>query len=101
MKDEYRVVWLRKGWARKKVKIYAKRNTAERFIEILTSSEPWKSFGLNPDDVKCCDGYQCNCRGETVKEFHDRLNADLPEVESCKLQIRQASEWTNDKSWAG
>lgn len=92
MPIEYRVKWKRAGLDSKRVK-YTSRKFAERRVALLTSTEPWVLFGKNPDEYECCSGYECGCGGETVREFSDRMRADMPALEYAVIEQRQVGPW--------
>ena len=88
---EYRVVWTRTEGTRK-VKRYATRKGAERFMALL-GPEPWTAFGRRPDDVFCCDGHACGCEGLTVRETMLRDRGDMPYLRSAHIECRFVGDW--------
>ena len=83
MKTELRVIWKREG-NRPKSKRVMRMPTAQRWVGILTSPEPWKFLkdteGKAPDDYYCCDGgtySECGCGGLTIREWCDGKRKDL------------------------
>jgi hypothetical protein len=92
MNSEYRVIWKREGLP-KKYKQCARYSTAKRFIDLLTSIAPWELFDQNPDDVHCCNGYQCHCKGETIREHYQNKINNMPALESVELKVRDVSPW--------
>jgi hypothetical protein len=96
---QYRVIWQREG-CRKKFKLCARLSTAERHIGLLTSNEPWKHIHdlkeLGPDDLFCCDGYQCGCGGNTCAEHFTEKRESLPKLLYAEIEKRSVGEWERD-----
>ena len=102
---EYRVVWKRVGLPRK-TKRYAQRWRAERLV-LLLGPEPWKAIGKDPDAKFCCSGYECDCRGRTVRdEMLGRRTVVVPDdaakewkdapyaaVEYVRIEEREVGLW--------
>ena len=93
MTMEYRVVWMREGFRKKKVKRYSRRSSADRLIGLLSSPEPWKFTGKDPDEYECCDGIDCGCTGRTVREAAINQRQSLPKLLSVSLETREVGEW--------
>lgn len=96
---EYRVVWKRQE-NRRKVKRYATRPRAERFIALMTSPEPWKLFPtyahMDPDKPYCCEGgpySECACGGLTLREHFASFRKDLPPIEYVHIEEREVGKW--------
>lgn len=92
-KTQYRVRWKRDG-CKEKEKLYWSEYYAHRFKTIL-GHEPWLAFGKAPDDLFCCNGYQCNCNGATWKEMLMGDRAYMPVLEYAVIEQRQViqMEW--------
>lgn len=90
-KREYRVIWKRVD-CRQKVKRYARRESAERFMRLF-GPEPWTVYGKEPDALWCCSGYECACRGITEREKSDADRAEMPALEYVRLECREVGEW--------
>lgn len=91
MKYEYRVIWQREGFRKKRRKFAAEKN-AERFMKLL-GPEPWTAFDQDPDDMECCDGYMCGCTGMTIREWSDHQRKEMPKLEFARIERRQVDEW--------
>ncbi len=90
--NQYRVIWKREG-IRRKTRTYATRKAAERWM-ILLGPEPWKYVDLPPDEVSCCDGYQCDCQGASVREMFEADRKKIPPLEYLTLEKRPVGQWT-------
>ena len=88
---EFRVTWKRAG-CRAKSRVYSRKSSAERFI-YLFGEEPWRYYGGNPDALQCCSGYECACRGLTVRQAAAEDRARMPPLEYIRLETRQVGEW--------
>jgi hypothetical protein len=104
LRTQYRVVWQR-GDNRPKKRGVASVAEAERWIGLLTSDEPWRflkrhmgEYWKGPDDVRCCDGHECSCNGETVREFCARSREGLPPVAWTRIESRQVTPYTPHKT---
>lgn len=93
--EEYRVVWQRAG-CRRKTKSFVRRAMAERFLRWF-GPEPWTVHSKDPDEMYCCDGYQCSCGGLTVREQHEQYRASLPALEWVRLERREVGAWAEDR----
>jgi hypothetical protein len=92
---EFRVVYKREGLRRKVRRFCNRPRSAERFIGLLISSEPWRFMRgePSPDGYVCCNGRECGCHGETVREHCDRVRAELPPLEYARIETREVGEW--------
>ncbi len=90
---EYRVVWKRVG-LRKKARTSAKIETARRTLALLNGgSGRYLALGLDPDELACCSGRECGCRGLTNREVSDAYVADMPPLEYARIEAREVGEW--------
>jgi hypothetical protein len=86
-REQYRITWKREGNAPKS-KLYARRSSVDRFLLIL-GPEPWLAFGrTDPAELYCCDGYECGCDGETVREHFLGERKNFPPIEWITVQRR-------------
>jgi hypothetical protein len=92
MATEYSVIYRRKGMHSKRV-VYKHRGSADRRLALLTHPRPWEPLDQNPDAYVCCDGYECGCRGVTVREDHEDIRKRLPPLEYVRLESREVGEW--------
>lgn len=99
MSVEHRVVWKREG-LRRKAKRFVRRRNADYFVELLTSTEPWKHIAdykdVDPDDYVCCAGTsrdECACGGETIREHFGRLRGNMPSIEYVRIETREVGPW--------
>jgi hypothetical protein len=84
-----------------KSKTFASLPAAKRYILLLTSDEPWKAFREHarkaPDDLACCDGWECSCGGETVRDHFLKRREGLPPlVGPVRIEARTVTRgaWT-------
>lgn len=89
----YRVVALREGNTRPSVKEFKSLRAAQRRFALLTSPEPWRAYGQDPDSQLCCDGWNCGCRGLTVRESYMEKRARLPKLVYARIDRRKVGEW--------
>lgn len=94
---EYRLLIQRRG---NNVKDFRARSlkAIEKRIGLLTSPEPWRFFNdaseraKDADDFVCCAGTrydECGCGGQTMREQAEALRANLPPIESLRVERRQ------------
>ena len=107
MKSQYRVIWKREG-NRSKHRLFAGLPSAERYVGILTSPEPWKFLrdtkDKSPDDLWCCEGgpySQCACGGMTVRQWCDERRDGLPRIEYCRIERRDVGPWAEPVAEGG
>lgn len=89
----YRVVSLREGNARPRVKEYKSLKGAERRYQLIASPEPWVAIGRKPDELYCCTGQECSCDGITVRECMERDRKRYPKLLSAKIERRRVEPW--------
>lgn len=93
---QYRVVSLREDGT-KTVKTYAHLKAVKDRIGRLTSAEPWRFYGSDAErqrdgsDLECCDGRECGCGGQTVKEASDGQRSGLTPVVSVEVSTRRVT----------
>lgn len=101
MRTQYRVLWKRDG-LRPKAKPVMSLATADRFIGLLTSPEPWRFMrdyhDRDPDSYRCCDGHECGCGGQTIREFCEEARKDLPPIEWVRIESRQVTPYAPMKT---
>jgi len=98
MKYQYRVVSQREH-TKKKYTLYATEKAAKRRHELLTTDEPWEVIrpDESPDDLQCCDGYQCACGGLTNKEFFAKESDQYPKLITAYIERREVGEWHDNQ----
>lgn len=84
---EYRLTIKRKDCP-PKVRVYRSKRAVDVRL-ILLGPEPWKAHRKDPDALHCCNGRECGCRGETVREYEQGRRADLPALESVRVERRE------------
>ena len=94
-KFEYRVIWKRKGLSRK-FRPFARLEFAKRY-SMLLGPEPWKYSNNDPDDYKCCSGFECSCGGQTWREESEYRNKNQPPIEFLLIERRHVGDWEPDK----
>jgi hypothetical protein len=90
-KFQFRVVSKRAG-QRERAKLYATLRGAQRRAA-LYGPEPWTAHGRSPEELWCCDGNQCPCGGDTVRQHHESLRRELPALEFVRIERRRVSAW--------
>jgi hypothetical protein len=96
---EYRVVWKRRG-QHQKSKRFMSLKSAERRV-LLLGPEPWKAFGVDPDEQHCCHGHECACGGATWREYlleqRDKPGYEdagpMPAIEYIRIDQRPLGAW--------
>jgi len=89
----YRVVALREGNTRPRVTEFKSLRAARRRFALLTSPEPWRAYGHDPESKMCCGGGNCGCGGLTVRESYMEKRARLPKLVYARIDRRKVSEW--------
>lgn len=90
---EYRVISERDGCT-PTVKKYRSVRGMQARLGRLTSPEPWRFWGSARDRQRegnsfyCCDGYDCGCGGETLKQHCDAERKDLPPMKCISVDQR-------------
>ena len=100
----YRLTWQRTGehGPQIKSKSFGSMATVGNHIGLLMSAEPWRFFGTaedrqrDGDELMCCNGRECGCGGETVREHAMAGRAHLPPVDWVKVERRTVTftPWT-------
>ncbi len=88
---EYRVSWKRDGMKPKR-KVFQTLKGAKRLLELL-GPEPWKAWGGKAEDYFCCNGWECVCGGETVKERSESDRKSMPALEWIRIENRIVESW--------
>lgn len=90
---EYRVVWQREGLS-KRTKRYATRLAAERFSLIVQGRLIEAYPAINPDEIFCCGGHMCACRGMTYREHWESESKPYPPlIYGPIIEQREVGEW--------
>lgn len=108
---QYRLTWQRSVPANPEIcqpahtltksKVFGSLPAAKRHIALLASDEPWKAFreyaSKAPDSPWCCDGWDCACRGETIRAHFLKGREGLPPlIGPVRIEARTVTRgaWT-------
>lgn len=86
---EFRVTVQRAGCA-PKVKRLRSRRGLRRYLTLL-GPRPWEAFGKTPEAYACCSGWECGCGGRTMREDAETRRANLPALESVRVESREVT----------
>lgn len=95
MSIEYRVA-IRREDTRPKYRKFVQWAAVQRLL-VLLGDQPWKAWApeAEADEIECCDGYMCACRGMTYAEGAAAVRKGMPRLESVTIQQREVGPWAD------